>query len=153
VTTALHDLDSYSEFAADIILGRLPEWDRYATTSREFTAEFAIPCPSRAVERGLWISTANNELTVGFHTDHCHFTDYDEPCNRAVVHRGLDFAVAILKDRCGILSWYQGDRLVHTTQIELPHKGPLPRLLSNCTTGTLRCWSGKFDKDEGGGQP
>jgi hypothetical protein len=53
-----------------------------------------------------------------------------------------------VKDRCGILSWYQGERLVHTTQIKLPHVGSLPRLLSNCTRGSLRSWSGKFDKAE-----
>jgi hypothetical protein len=151
VTTALHDLDSYSEFAVGIVLRRFPEWEQYAKTSLDGTAEFEIPCRSPAIERALWISTANNELTVGFHTDHCHFTDYDNPCNLAVVHQGLDFAVAILKDRCGILSWYQGDRLVHTTQLKLPHVGPLPCLLSHCTRGTLRSWSGKFDKDEGGG--
>jgi hypothetical protein len=151
VTMVLKDLDSYSEFAVGIILRRFPEWEGYAETSREGAAEFKIPCPSPAVESGLWISTADNELTVGFHTDHCHFTDYEKPLNLAVIHQGLNFAVAILKDRWGILSWYQGDRLVHTTQIRLPHVGPLPRQLSNCTRGTLRCWSGKFDKDEVGG--
>ena len=151
MTTALRDLDSYSEFAAGIILRRFPEWDRYAKTCLEGGAEFEIPCPSPAVEKGLWISTANNELTVGFQTDHCHFTDNEELCNLAVVHQGLNFAAAILKDRCGILSWYQGDRLVHTTQIKLPHKGCLPCLLSKCTRGTLRSWSGKFDRDERGG--
>ena len=151
MTSALNDLDSYSEFAVGIILRRFPEWEQYAKASIDGSAEFQIPCPSPAVEHGLWISTADNELTVGFHTDHCHFTDYEKPQNLAVVHQGLNFAAAILKDRCGILSWYQGDRLVHTTQIRLPHKGPLLRLLSNCTRGTLRCWSGKFDKDEGGG--
>ena len=151
MNTALHDLDPYSEFAVGIILRRFPEWEQYARPSVGGTAEFEIPCPSPAVERGLWISTAVNELTVGFHTDHCHFTDYERPQNLAVVHQGLNFAVTILKDRCGILSWYQGDRLAHTTQLKLPHKGPMPCLLSRCTRGTLRSWSGKFDKDEGGG--
>jgi hypothetical protein len=37
---------------------------------------------------------------------------------------------------------------VHTTQVKLPHVGPLPRSLSNCTRGTLRSWTGKFNKDE-----
>ncbi len=151
MTTALNDLDSYSEFAVGIITRRFPEWVQYAKASLDGTVEFQIPCPSPAVETGLWISTANNELTVGFDTDHCHFTDYDKPCNLGVVHQGLNFAATILKDRCGILSWYQGDRLVHTTQIKLPHKGPLPCLLSKCTRGTLRSWSGKFDRDESGG--
>ena len=104
---ALKDLDSYSEFAVGIILRRFPEWESYAKTSREGAAKFEIPCPSPAVESGLWISTANNELTVGFHTDHCHFTDDENPLNLAVIHQGLNLAVAILKDRCGILSWYQ----------------------------------------------
>ena len=103
--------------------------------------EFEIPCPSTAVDSGLWISTENNELTVGFHTDHCHFTDYECPQNLAVIHQGLDFVVEILKDRRGILSWYHGDQLVHTTTIQLPHSGPLPCLLSNCTR--VRCVVGQ----------
>lgn len=145
----MKNLDSYSEFAVGIILWRFPQWAEYAKPTKEGAVEFEIPCPSTAVDSGLWISPENNKLTVGFHTDHCHFTDYESPQNLSVIHQGLDFVVEILKDRRGILSWYHGDQLVHTTTIQLPHSGPLPCLLSNCPRSTLRCWSGKFDKDEG----
>jgi hypothetical protein len=52
----------------------------------------------------------------------------------------------------GVVSWYQGERLVGTTSCKLPVSGPLPRMFTQfpVTRGTLRSWSGRFDRDEPG---
>jgi hypothetical protein len=147
------DLDDYSRLAVGLALKRYPSWQAYASVEPNpdvggLCVKFEIPCPSPAVEHGLYVPTADNELTVGFHTDHCHFTDYETALNPKEIHAGLDYAVEFLRDRRGVVSWYQGARLVHTTTVRLPWNRPLPRLLSECTKGTLRCWSGKFDRDE-----
>jgi hypothetical protein len=148
------DLDEYSKVAYDLMLRRHPSWSAYAWAlpasygGDDLHVVIEIPCPSGGVEHGLYVSTENKELTVGFHTDHCHFTDYDHPVNPAVIHQGISHAVEFMRDRIGVLSWYQGNRLVHTTALRLPHHGPLPCLLSACTKGTLRSWSGKHDRDE-----
>jgi hypothetical protein len=101
-----------------------------------------------AAESGLHLSTADDELTVGFHTDHEHFTDYDNRLNPQAIETGLRYAADIINERRGVVSWYRGEHLAHTSTIALPHEGPLPRLLSSCTRGTLRSWSGRFDRDE-----
>ena len=91
----------------------------------------------------LWVSTAGEELSVGFHTHHDHFTDYKILLNPEQVKAGLDQAAAYLEDRCGAVSWYQGERLVGTTNCSLPLSGPLPRMFSQfpVTRGTLRSGS------------
>jgi len=152
---AMTDLDEYSRIALPRILARFPEWETLAVlVPRDFGAgasvEFNIPCPSPAVESGLWLSTADDELTVGFHTHHCHFTDYETRLNSAQIDAGADHAAALLGDLCGVVSWYEGDRVVGTVSCDLPLCGPLPRLFADLpvSRGTLRSWSGRFDREE-----
>ena len=146
-------LDDYSKFAVRLILARFPDWEPFGIVQPNASGgyvDFRIPCPSQADEMGLWVSTADQELTVGFHTDHNHFTDYDNPFNPEPVEAGLDQAAAYLEDRCGAVSWYQGERLAGTTSAELPLSGPIPRIFKDyhVTRGTLRSWSGRLDRDE-----
>jgi hypothetical protein len=150
-----NNLDAYSRFALPLILARFPEWEPFGVVQLRpdgagGTVEFNVPCPSPAAEMGLWISTAVEEMSVGFHTHHCHFTDYDIRLNPEQVKAGLDHAAAYLEDRCGVVSWYQGQRLVGTTSCKLPLSGPVPRMFSQLpvTRSTLRSWSGRFDRDE-----
>ena len=147
------NIDDYSKFAVGLILVRFPDWEPFSCVQSDINSvfvDFYIPCPSLAVERGLWVSTANQELTVGFHTDHNHFTDYDDPLNPEPVEAGLNQAAAYLEDRCGAVSWYQGERLAGTTSAELPLSGLIPRVFKDyhVTLGTLRSWSGQYDRDE-----
>jgi hypothetical protein len=150
-----NELDVYTRFALSLILARFPEWEGYAVVQARpdglgGTVEFNIPCPNPMAEMGLWVSTAEEELSIGFHTHHSHFTDYDTRLNPEQVEAGLDHAVAFLEDRCGVVSWYHGDQLIVTTSCELPLAGSLPRMFSQLavTRGTLRSWSGRFDRDE-----
>ena len=149
------DLDKYSRLAVAQILLRFPGWEPFGIVSPRpdgagSTVDFTIPCPSPAVESGLWVSTADDEFSVGFHTHHGHFTDYETPLNARRIEEGLEQAGAYLEDRCGVVSWYEADRLAGTTSCGLPLGGPLPRVFANLpvTRGTLRSWSGRYDRDE-----
>jgi hypothetical protein len=155
-----NDLDSFSRFALPLILARFPEWKSFGVVQPRpdgggATVEFNVPCPNPAAEMGLWVSTADEELSVGFHTHHSHFTDYETRLNPEVVEAGLEQAAVYLEDRCGVVSWYQKEQLVGTTSCELPLSGPLPRMFSQfpVSRGTLRSWSGRFDREEPSGEP
>src|SRR5690242_5134920 len=107
------DLEAYSRVAVPIILARFPQWGPLArlsprTDGAGSVVEFNIPCPSPAVEHGLWVSTTDEELSVGFHTHHDHFTDYEDRLDRAQIEAGLQHAADILEERVGIVSWYRG---------------------------------------------
>jgi hypothetical protein len=151
---------------SDLVFGRFPEWGRFATISRRpdgkgCVVDFNVACPSQRVDYGLWVSTAADELTIGFDTYHCHFTDYENPLNQEQITAGLQFAANIIDERVGVVSWYQADKFVGSRLVELPYAPSLPRLLNNlggtaelvgigadCDRVTLRSWFGRFDRDE-----
>lgn len=160
------DLDEYSRFAVRLILARFSDWEKFATISKGHdglgsVVEFNVPCPAMAAESGLWVSTADEELSVGFHTYHCHFTDYENRFNTDQIEDGLQHAADIVDERVGIVTWYCGDRWAGSRIVALPHQGPLPGLFRGsareaelaptfgvCDRATLRSWHGRFDRDE-----
>jgi hypothetical protein len=162
----MDELDEYSRIAVPKILARFPGWEPFAKLLRRpngvaNVVEFHVPCPSPATESGLWISTADEELTVGFHTHHAHFTDYADRTHRAQIEAGLDLAADIVEDRIGVLSYYAGSQFAGSRSVQLPHPGSLPELfegmgLAGSLVGasggwdrvTLRSWSGQFDRDD-----
>jgi hypothetical protein len=161
----IDELDDYSRFAVPLILARFPEWTRFAHSSMETSAvEFEIPSPSPALESGLWLSTAGEELTIGFHTHHTHFTDYQNRFSPRPIEDGLNYVADILDEKLGVASWYSGDRLVCSVSVLLPcdepllgshdDKGVAPLLnemYSRSDRATLRSWFGRFDRDESPG--
>jgi len=160
------DLDAYSRLAVSLILARFPEWEPFAKLSPRpdgagSVAEFNVPCRSPAAEHGLWVSTADEELSVGFHTHHSHFTDYETCLNREQIESGVRHAADVIEERVGVVSWYRGGKFVGSRSVGLPHPSPLPELLdglgagadlagtlSDCDRATLRSWFGRFDRDE-----
>jgi hypothetical protein len=162
----LEGLDDYSRVVVPIILARFPEWEPHAKlTPRPDGAgnvvDFNLPCPSPSAEAGLWVSTADEELSVGFHTHHRHFTDYEDRTHRAQIDAGLDYAADIVEDRVGVLSYYSGGKFSGSRSVELPSPETLPKLYEGMgligklegffrdwERVTLRSWSGRFDRDE-----
>lgn len=160
------NLDEYSRFVVPIILARFPTWEDLATVTQRpdgagGTVDFNVPCPSPSAEAGLWVSTADEEMSVGFHTHHSHFTDYETRLNVAQIEAGVQHATDIAEESVGVVSWYRGGAFAGSRSVELPHEGPLPRLLegldiaakitglvSDCDRVTLRSWLGRFDRDE-----
>ncbi len=160
------DMDDYSRLAVPLILARFPEWEPFAklslrTDGAGCVVDFNVPCPSPSVEHGLWVSTADEELSVGFHTHHSHFTDYDDRLNPRQIEAGVQQAADVVAERIGVVSWYRGDGFAGSLWVDLPHEGPLPGLLdglglgenlaglfSGCDRATLRSWLGRFDRDE-----
>jgi hypothetical protein len=161
------DLDEYSRVAVPRILACFPEWEQFAklrprSDGAGSVVDFNVPCPSPSIEYGLWVSTADEELSVGFHTHHSHFTDYADRLNLGQIEAGLQQAVDVVNERAGVVSWYRGEGFAGSRWVELPHQGPLPGLLdglgegsreladifADCERATLRSWHGWFDRDE-----
>src|SRR5262245_37421776 len=134
------DLDAYSWLAVPLILARFPEWETFAKLSPRpdgagSVVDFNVPCPSPAAEYGLWVSTADEELSVGFHTHHDHFTDYGNRLNLEQIQAGVQHAADIIEERVGVVSWYRGGAFAGSCSVELPHPGLLPGLLDGLGTG------------------
>jgi hypothetical protein len=167
----MSDLDAYSRLAVPMILARFSAWEQFAVLSPRSdgagcTVDFNIPCPSAGADYGLWVSTADEELTVGFHTHHSHFTDYKTCLNPAMVEAGLEQVSDILAEHVGVVSWYRGGGLAGSQTVALPHRNSLPRplaglvffrkvahMFADCDGATLRSWQGRYDRDEDHASP
>lgn len=162
-----YDLDTYSRLAVPLILARFPGWEAFAKVEPRpdgvgGVVEFNIPCPSQNVEHGLWVSTDNEELSIGFYTHHDHFTDYNDRTHVASIEAGVEYAADIVAERVGVVSWYRGDGFAGSSSVDLPHAGPLRMLgvgwpftwiFAGCERVTLRSWLGRFDREEAGAEP
>ena len=119
------DLDAYSRLAVPLILAEVPRLGSVRPTVRPRLdgaggeVEFNVPCPSPAAERGLWVSTADEELMVGLHTHHSHFTDYHERTHVRQIEAGVTYAADIIAERVGVVSWYRGGRFAGSNVVEL----------------------------------
>lgn len=157
------DLDAYSRLAVPMILARFPDWEMFAKVGPRpggagGVVEFNVPCPSLAAGHGLWVSTEGEELSVGFHTHHCHFTDYGDRTHVTQIGAGVAYAGDIVAERVGVVSWYRGGAFAGSGSVELPHAGPLrgpfsgggplADVFAGCERVTLRSWLGSFDRDE-----
>lgn len=155
---------NFSQILAKEVLRRFPEWEPFGELKRrEFpewdsavgapgkqagviVVEFHIPCPSPVVLRGLWLSTANEELTVGFDAHHAHFNDRrGGVCS---VDDGFRFISEIVAERIGVVGLFRGDEIGGSMAVELPYELPLALGNTSFTHATLRSWNSKFDRDE-----
>lgn len=151
-TTDREQLDEYSRFAVGRILDRFPAWREHMVFRRpdgygHAFADFTLSCPSPAIEHGLCVSTADEEITVGLHTHHSHFTDYDNRSNPEHISDALDYVQELLDERTAIISWYTGDRFAGSTSQEVADERPVSSLLLGVTRTTLRSWRGTYDRD------
>lgn len=151
-STDPENLDKYSRFAVALILSRFPAWRSHMTFRRpdgyEYPfADFQLQSPSPAITHGLWVSTADEEVTVGLHTHHSHFTDYDDRFNQQHIIDALDYVQDILDDRCVIVSWYIGDRIACTMSQDVTTKHTATPPRPGVTRKTLRSWRGTCDRD------
>ena len=79
-----------------------------------------IPCPSAAVDHGLWIrwEGPEHDVIVGFHTQHAHFGPWEEYSDQearidailAALDEGIATARAFLAERMVVITWYSRAR-------------------------------------------
>jgi hypothetical protein len=93
------------------------------------------------------VSTADEEITVGLHTHHSHFTDYDNHSQSEHIGYALDHVQKLLDERSVIVSWYIGHRFVGSTSQDVAAERRVTSLLRGITRTTLRSWRGTYDHD------
>ncbi|MGH7997972.1 MAG: hypothetical protein ACREPR_00680 [Brasilonema sp.] len=108
----IEQLDEYSRFAVNHILKRFPEWENHLSVDQPEGYEkpyavFELPCPSLTVEQGLWVATFDMEITVGFHTDHTHFNDFDNVLNVEPINNAVEYIDEIISKRIAVVSSYE----------------------------------------------
>jgi hypothetical protein len=77
---------------------------------------FRIECPSKSVDKGLWLSTHDEEITIGFHTDHAHSRDWSNDGTDEHITDAIRLARDLLDERLVVLSLYWDGELGMTTR-------------------------------------
>jgi hypothetical protein len=145
----IEQLDEYSCFAVNHILKGFPELDSHLTIDQpegyaKPYAVFELPCPSPTVKQGLWVATFDMEITVGFHTHHSHFNDFDDVFNVKPINDALEYIDEIISERIVVISWYQSDSFSMSSTIEIPYDTP-PKFYKGDTHITCHSWLGTYN--------
>jgi len=104
----LHLLDDFSSDFYDKLFALYPEWKSLASRINDSTSfQVFVPSPGDPSSH-LWISTENEEVTVGFGTWHSHYgwSDVDSTISN---QEAFDLITSILKEESAIQAFYRND--------------------------------------------
>jgi hypothetical protein len=120
----LDELNSFSQRFLQVLRSRLPE---LAAAARIDTSEAVAPGtllieldpPSKNAEVGLWISTNDEEVTVGFDYNHMHFDPWIGASESLSFDQACEFIARILADQALSVIWWMDDVLAGGTFVNL----------------------------------
>ena len=101
----IDNLNPYARRVATHLFRHFPDWATLATTDPNPNADsgallLEIPANLSGSEIVLHIWSDSDELTVGLHTHHCHFADYDQRETVFALTFGIStFGIMVLVDR------------------------------------------------------
>ena len=164
-------MNSYAERVARHLVAAWPERAEEIAVDGEGDLSLEIECPSDSADAGLWIHTWNEDVVVGFHTHHSHFSDWEQSGTDDHIAVALETMDDILAERLVVVSWYsrdsssrpssgeprmQDDELRRSRQgvkgwlrrRRFPRTGWLPYdlgLLARGVESTVRSWRSSYD--------
>jgi hypothetical protein len=149
----IDNLNPYARRVATHLFRHFPDWATLATTDPNPNADFGallleIPANLSGSEIVLHIWSDGDELTVGLHTHHCHFSDYDQRETDEHIEDGVEYIKNLIQENFVIYSWYcNGQFCCSVTgtpgKVEDPAK-----FISNVDRVTCRSWAGTYDSDD-----
>lgn len=104
-------LDAFSARLAELLFSRHPEWQGYAQAVLDGVAfEVNVPSPVDA-SWVLWLSSENEEVTVGFDRWHGHYGRWGADATDAY-REGLEMVDAILKEECAARVFFRSENWI-----------------------------------------
>ena len=132
----------------DPVLNIFPKWRALLRTG---TADDGTPFevlegpapPGSDAAAGLFVSTADGEITVGFDVYHSHFDDWSGDDG------ALDLIQRIVMERVAIVSWWSGGRWCGSDALDAGEQPGMPSWAA--TQGVdrirVRSWRGALNAD------
>ena len=132
----------------DPVFDLLPKWRallRTATAGDGSTFQvLEVPAPegSDAVA-GLLVSTADDEITVGFDVYHSHFDAWTGDTG------ALEFIRRIVTERVAVVSWWSGGKWCGSGQLEAGQRPEVPSSAAGLAVDRMRVrsWRGALNAD------
>ena len=149
------ELNQFSQQIGDALFKRFPDWRNYARVDENENRDeggilyVEIPVPLESNLSGpLYILTANEEVVVGFDSDHNHFEDLRESGGSdSSIQEVLDFIVDILEEKVVAVSWWAGSSLRGATIIPSSSKPEPSEHIHSFDRVRIRSWKGTHDRD------
>lgn len=147
-------MDDFSGATAEQIFAAFPEWRTLARIEQaddgtSFLVIMVSPSPAAQVEHGLFISTANGEVTVGFDHYHSHFDEWVGDGDHFGVQAALEFVKQILDERIAVVSWWFNEEWRGSAQQEVSSPPDVPDWSTTFNRIRVRSWNGTFNADTG----
>jgi hypothetical protein len=148
------ELNQFSRQIAEALFKRFPDWRHYARVEdNEHRDEGGIlyvevpVLPGSNLNRPLYVLTANDEVVVGFDSDHNHFEDLVESGGSdSSIQEVLDFIVDILEERLVAVSWWAGSSIRGATMIPSSSKPEPSEHIHSFDRVRIRSWKGTYDR-------
>ena len=145
-------LDEFSQRFAAALFGAFPKWRQYAAldNSGGNACAMHVAVPPRADapgEASLWISTEDEEITVGFDSYHVHFNRYGDDEEAKSFEEAIAFARDVVHERVVVFSWWFGDQWRGSTTATPDSVPSTPEWAKSANQLRIRSWRGSYDSD------
>lgn len=139
------DMTGQSEFSrrfAEKLFSAFPAFrDLAIVEGNSFVVEVTAPNP--AARAPLFISTADEEVTVGFDAWHCHFDGMLEKDDEEIFASSIALVRDLLAERVAVLAWLDGDQWLGSSCAKVDE---VDAELQSGDTGYAITWRGTHDR-------
>ena len=143
---------AYSERFLAFLAREAVEWRATATPDSEAAGAYQIEVesPNENASAPLWISTADEEITVGFDAYHSHFETWHFESEDMAFREALALARDIVAEKLLVASWWNGEKWSGSQLIELGDEVKRSDRTPADACLRIRSWTGKYDREEKG---
>ncbi len=144
----LRFIDFLAREAPDLHVGLSPhlDWEEEPTGF----AVTELESPNEDVTADLWISTEEDEVTIGFDAMHDHFGRENYSSEEESFREAVSLARAFVDERVLVASWWIGEKWAGSRLIEPGQKPEPSDRIAKGSRLRIRSWTGRFDHDEKG---
>ena len=99
-------MNEYAARVAPLLVAAFPEEAKGIVVDDEGDLSLEIACPSGSVDAGLSIRTWNEDVVVGFHTHHDHYSDWYGTGTDEHIDAAIKAARNVVAERLVVVSRY-----------------------------------------------
>lgn len=106
-----------------------------------------LPSPNAQASAPLWVTTEDDEITVGFDAFHTHFCAWDEATSEEQSFKGaLLLARDLMAERVLVASWWFDGKCGGAQLVERGFTPERPEYFADSAMARVRSWSGRLDQ-------
>jgi hypothetical protein len=145
-------LDDFSLRTAEQLFTRFPSWRPLATVEKAEDGScylhIEVPAPQGAnAAHGLTITTANEEVTVGFDHYHSHFPSMVGDGEQFGTDYAMHFIEQLLAEKVAVVSWWQGDKWRGSSTMDAGAMAMPSDFMKPFDIERVRSWNGGLNAD------